>query len=320
MLKMRWLNASVEFICSVASSSELPDQSEFHEPVLPSVRTWRPRRHATRHLDYDPHSLYHYYYYVCLYYYYMYMKNLERASETPDLLQVPIIEPNPYGDGDQMLHYYPYYNPYYYPDGSVPLYSECDLIADPWQKTQCSKTKPGHTKWPFYPSGKPTHPGFHGSQSLPQVHQQYYGKYPHQQLPSLKVPGKPHKPPPTAPPPTVATTRCSNPDNPIATTKAPCPNPDKPVTPTKAPCRNSDGITSCDGAVSKYVPYETLTFRPYISYEGGRSAGGSQDGADVAGRPRSPAFSGLEGYDLQQMASLVPENLWFPYYYPAANE
>ncbi|CAG07641.1 unnamed protein product [Tetraodon nigroviridis] len=403
VLKMRWLNASVEFICSVTSSSELPDQYEFQfqEPELPSVRSGRPRRQTTEQFYYNPCSLYPYYYYACLYYYYMYMMNLAHASQTQTATiaapQVPTA--NPPGDGKQMPLYYYYFHPYYYQGENVPVKvpqsSECDWTADAQQRPQCSNIPPGHVKWPFYPSSGPTQQGFPGSPLLPQVPQQHHGKYPQQKVPqlsSLKKPGKPHhpskyKPSPTtttAPPATVRTTPCPT-QGPVTTTTlcptqgpvttttlcptqgpvttttlcptqgpvttttpcpatttpcptqgpvttttpcpattTPCPNQEGPITTTTTPCSDQEGsITSCDGVVSKYVPYQNLVFQPYVSYEGGRSAGGPQKipepSLDFTGRAHPPAFSGLEGHDPVLMPSLYQEgalvgNPWFYYY------
>lgn len=244
VLKMRWLNVSVEFICSVTSSSNLPDpyvaQSSQESEPLP-VRAWalnRHRRHATGQL-YDPSSLY--YYYACLNYFYnMHMMNLAHASTT-DVPQVPTATASPPRDHQQMPFYFPYYNPYYY---QVPVMAQqssaCNSNTGPKQKPQC--------KTP------------------------------------VDVPGKPHVPTQQTPSPPSTTAA------PATVTATPCPNRERPIGDT------------CLGAVSKYVPYQNLTFRPYISYEAGKPADNQQilsrtsHGSTGGAPPR--AFPPLESHEI----------------------
>lgn len=305
MLKMRWLNASVEFICSM-SSSKLPDlyaSQLSQEPEPLPVRNWRPNRHrrATPGQIYDPHS----YYYACLRHYYN-MMNAMHASNTQTATLA-----SPPRDDRQIPLYFPYYNPYYYQVGNTPVMapqsSACALTTGTQQKPQCSHHPPGHTKLPFYHSSGPIQQGFPGSPLPHQVFQQYHGKYPYYPLPqtALDVPGKPrgptkhpHKPSTTTAPATVRTTRCPNQERPIG--------------------------ASCLGAVSTYVPYKNLTFRPHISYKAGMPAEDEeknlQPSLDHTGVAHPRAFSPLGSYKPVYMPSYFLENPvveipWFSYYY-----
>lgn len=313
---MRWLNASVEFSCSM-SSSKVPDpyaSQSSQEPEPFPVRTLRPtrhRRHAPGQLYYDPRSLY--YYYACLNYYYnMHMMNLAHASNTQTVTtaapQLPTTKANPPRDDRQMLLYFPHHNPYYYQVGNTPVMapqcSACDSTKGTEQKPQSSQDPPGKMKLPFYPSDGHTQQGFPGSPLLQQVLQHYHGKKPYQPPPQTgsDVPVNPptptvQKPCPTttAAPATVAATLCPNQERPIG--------------------------GSCLGAVSTYVPYKNLTFRPYISYEGDKPADDQQKipQTRLPGGAHPRAFPNFKDYASVPM-SLFPEfpevmNPWHLYFY-----
>lgn len=294
VLKMKWLNASVHFICSMTSSSKLLDpyaSQSTQEPELFPVIPWRPNRHrraATEQLYYDPESLYHYYY-TCLYNYYMYLWYLVHASKTTTASP-------PRHDG-QIPLYYPYYNPYYYQVGNTPVKtpqsSHLDYTPSTHPKSQYHHDPP--KKLPFYPPSGPNQHGFPGSPLHQQVHQQHHGKYQypiphhHTTAPSPTRPNDHTRPNP------------SSTSTPATVTATPCPNQERPIGGT------------CLGAVSTYVPYKNLTFRPYISYEAGAPP---KDQHPI--HPR--AFPDFESYEQALMQSLllanpVGENPWDYYYY-----
>lgn len=248
---MRWLNASVEFICSITSSSKLLDlnplQSSQEPETLPVtiLRHNRHRRAATDGLYSDSHSFY--YNYACFLQYYMYMMTLAHFSHTQTTTAPPAqyTTAKPLGDDQQV--YFPQFFPYYYLAGHKPVAfppSDCDSSSSTRQSPQCSQDP--QEKWP--PSG-PSHLG--NPLLLKQILQQYYGRDPDQPHPQTTSSGKPCDPTPQNTSPT-STTRSST--TPATVTRTPCPNQERPIG------------ASCLEA-SMYIPYENLTFPPHISYE-----------------------------------------------------
>lgn len=257
MLKMRWLNASVEFICSITSSSKPLDlntlQSSQEPEPLPVriVRHNRHRRAATDGLSPYPRSFY--YNYACLLHYYMYMMNLAHFTQTTTTT-VPLAQTTtakPLGDDRQIAVYYPQFFPYYYRVGQKPVdsppSSDCDSSSSTGQSPQCSQDP--QEKWP---QSGPTYLG--NPLLLKQILQQYYGRDPDQELPQATSSGKPHDSTPQNTSPTPATV-----------TQTPCPNQERPIG------------ANCLGEVSTYIPYEHLSFPPHISYENDNPVGDQQN-------------------------------------------
>lgn len=261
MLKMRWLNASVEFICSLTSSSKsldlnTPQSSQEPEPLpVRTLRHGRHRRAATGLYPY-PHSSY--YNYLCSLRYYMYMMNLARFSNTQ--ITATTAPPartttaKPLGDDRQFAVYYPHLFPYYYQVGQKPVNfppsSDCDSSSGTGQSPQCSQAP--QKRWP--PSGS-THLG--NPLLFKQYLQQYYGRDPDQALPHIPSSVKPHNPAPQNTPPASTT--------PATVTRTRCPDHERPIG------------ASCLGEVSTFIPYERLSFPPHISYEKDKPVGGQQN-------------------------------------------
>lgn len=249
VLKMRWLNASVAFICSITSSSKSLDlntlQSSQESEPLPVriLRHGRHRRAAPDRRYYYPHSFY--YNYECLRHYYMYMMNLAHFSKTQTTAAKPL------GD-DRIAVYYPQFFPYYYGVGQKPVnfpQSDCDSSSSTAQSPQCSRAP--QERWP--PSGS-THLG--NPLLFKQYLQRYYGRDPDQALQTPSS-GKPHDPTPQNTSPTSPT--------PAAVTRTRCPHQERPIG------------ASCLGEVSTYIPYDRLSFPPHISYENDKPVGGQQN-------------------------------------------
>lgn len=255
MLKARWLNASVEFICSITGSSKRLDLNTPQSTPVRPLRRSRLRRDATGRL-YDPGSLY--YNYACLFHYYMYMMNLAHVSNTQTTWvldtqttaaapQARATTAKPLEYDGQMPGYFPHYNPYYYRVGNKPVVFPRSFAFDSTTSTgqcpHCSWNPLG--KWP--PSG-PSHPGFLGrSWPLQQIPpQQYYGGYPYQVLPQTAIGDEPYDPTDQNTPPTPSATPA---------TATPCPNQVRPTLTTPA---------SCLEVVSTYIRYENLTFQPAL--------------------------------------------------------
>lgn len=295
VLKMRWLNASVEFICSVTSSSQSLDLNAPRmsgEPEPRPVRTLRHNRHrrdATDRLYYDPHSFY--YNYACFLQYYMYMMSLAHASNTQSTTPAPqTTTAKPLGDDQQNAVYYPQFFPYYYLLGYKPVAfpppSDCGSSASTGQSPQCSQNP--RKKWP--PSG-PAYPG--NSLPLQQILQQYSG-------------GKPNDPTGQN---TTSTTQ--SPTSPALTTvtQTPCPDQKRPIG------------ANCLGAVSTYIPYENLTFPPHVSY------GGPVDDQQNIPQQRYNLNVGLQPRARpHQWAGALPEHYrtwpghwWYWYHHQPAN-
>eukprot|EP00066_Takifugu_rubripes_P029709 XP_011618975.1 PREDICTED: uncharacterized protein LOC105419234 [Takifugu rubripes] len=259
VLKMRWLNASVEFICSMTSSSKFLDLNELQssqesEPLpVRILRHNRHRRAATGGLSSYPHSFY--YNYACLLRYYMYMMSMAHFSNTQTTTTTAppaqTTTAKPLGDDRQIVVYYPQFFPYYYPVGQKPVdflpSSDCDSSSSTGQRPQCSQGP--QEKWPL---SRPTH--LDNPLLLKQILQRYYGLDPDQALPQTTSSGKPHDPTPQNTSPTPATV-----------TRTPCPNQERPIG------------ASCLGEVSTYIPYEHLSFPPHISYENDKPVGDKQN-------------------------------------------
>lgn len=255
---MRWLNASVEFICSITSSSKLLDLNKLQfsqEPEPLPVRILRHNRHrraATDGLCSYPHSFY--YNYACLRHYYMYMMNLAHLSNTQTTAPpAPTTTAKPLGDDPQIAVYFPQFFPYYYQVGPKPMdfppSSDC-ASSSTGQRPQCSRDP--REKWP---PNRPTHLG--NPLLHKQILQQYYGQDPDQALPQTTSSGKPREPTPQNTSPTSTT--------PATVTRAPCPNQERAIG------------ASCLGEVRTYIPYEHLSFPPHISYENDKLVGGQQN-------------------------------------------
>lgn len=251
MLKMRWLNASVDFICSMTGSSERLDLSTPGEPLpVRPLRRSRLSREAPGRV-YDPRGFY--YNYACLLYYYMYMMKLAQVSTTPTTTaapQAPATTAIPLEYDGQMPGHY---DPHYYLVGKNPVFFPPPFAFD----ATASAGQGPHGSWnPLgkWPPGGPSHPGFLGSSwPLQQVHQ-YYGGYPYQVLPQTAVGDEPFAPAEQH------------------TSPAPAPTTAAPATATPCPSRVRPIGASCLGVVNSYIPYENLTFQPYVSYEAAKPA------------------------------------------------
>lgn len=302
---MRWLNASVEFICSITGSSEQLDLSTAQStrdpeplPVRP-LRWSRLRRDAAGRL-YDPHSLY--YNYACLFYYYMYMMNLAHVSNTQTTTAAPQARPTTAKPLEYHGQMPGHYNPYSYLVGNKPVFFPPSLVFDSTTSTGQSAHQSWNPLWKWPPSG-PSHPGFLGS-SWPflKIPPQYFGGYPYQVLPQPAIGDEPYDPTDQHTSPTPCTTTAA------PATTAPCPNQVRPIG------------ASCLGVVSTYIPYENLTFQPYVSYEAAKPAkdhrGDPKQKSDVnvAVQPRAHPYSWAEA--LPGHYHKWP-GYWYRYHQPA---
>lgn len=306
---MRWLNASVEFICSMTSSSKSlalnPFQSSQESEPLPVriLRRNRHRRAATDELHSDPYSFY--YNYACFLQYYMYMMSLAHFNTQTTTTTAPPAQTTtakPLGDDQQV--YFPQFFPYYYLAGHKPVYfppsSDCDSSSSTGQSPQCSQDP--QEKWP--PSG---HSHLGNPLLLKQILQQYYGRDPDQAHHQPTSSGKPHDPTPQNTSPTFRTRSSTTP---ATVTRTPCPNHERPIG------------ASCLEA-SMYIPYENLTFPPHISYETLKPVEDQQNipersyNLHVGLQPRAHPY---------QWAGALPEHYhkwpvdwWYWYYHQFAN-
>lgn len=212
-----------------------------------------------------------------------------------------------YYDPRSLYYYYACLN-YYYNMHMMNLAHASTTDAPQVPTTTASPPRDHHQKpfyFPYY------NPYYHQVPVMPPQSSPSKSNTGTKQKPKCKTPGDvpvtPHVPTPQPPCPPSTTAA------PTTVTAAPCPNQERPIGET------------CLGAVSKYVPYQNLTFRPYISYEAGEPADDQQSqtsqGSTGGAHPRAFPPLKVHGYKPERrfLPGYLPDNypVWrYYFYYP----